>query len=135
MEAISIERLSRFAGLVVLGTPEGVREQIVASARDIERRAAELSLAPQELFKLHRLLYAADTSAYTYDAVATNQRRAVPGLDFLFEFNPSFRREVQEELLLRSDSGVRFSPAVHALVEAIGKEVLGYSPPTEEGER
>jgi hypothetical protein len=95
--------LERFHSLV---TFKMVDENLIQRAKEValsfHQRSEPLGITAKELFNLHRLFYQADTAAYTYDAIATNGRRAFPGLDFLYELD--FDANIaQGEALLKED--------------------------------
>ena len=88
---------------------------------EIIERAQSLDVSAKALLNLHILFYGADTAAYTYDSVATNGRRAYPGLDFLFTLNESFDVEPNPDLLSRDElTGLmKFSARVQEKLDLI----------------
>jgi hypothetical protein len=119
---LTFTELATFASLVSVKAPGEVTEQIEAAATNIHERANMLGVDPLQLFNLHVLFYQADTSAYTYDAVAPSGRRASPGLDFIYQLQPA---GAGLQFLVRDESRglIRFSPAVEKLIQTLEEEI------------
>lgn len=124
---LTFDELKDFAELVKVKDPD---DSTVAAAReiakDIKLRAKALDITPIELFNLQKLFYLADTSSYTYDSMDLNDKRAKPGLEFLFELSDQFSAKHGTGLLIREDGQgmIKTSRNVERLLELVEHAVL-----------
>lgn len=119
---LTVDELQKFADLVIFAPVNQTQlDQARQVVNEIALRAKELDVDIEELLNLHLLSYQADTSAYTYDSVAYNGRRAYPGLDFLYVLDQTFDLVRNHYLLAKHPTSglLRFAPAVDEKIQLI----------------